>query len=109
MLDSAIPASGSPGDTILLRGSGFTASNKVLLNGALAVSDVHLSSVTNGHQEISFTLPSSLTADCKDGQACPMYAILLTSGFYQLSVENENGVSASIPFEVVGGTVVPAP
>lgn len=108
-LDSATPASGAPGDTITLRGSGFTGSNKVLLNGGLAANDAHLSSVTNGHQEIIFTLPSSLTADCKAGHACPMYVILLTSGFYQLSVENDNGVSTSIPFEVVGGVVVPAP
>jgi hypothetical protein len=106
-LDSVSPLSGAVGDTITLVGSGFTADNKVLLNGALAASNVHLSSFTNGHQTLTFTIPSSMGADCKAGQPCPMYAILVTPRAYTVAVENENGVSNELNLTVVGNALIP--
>ena len=54
------------------------------------------------HQTLIFTIPSSIGPDCKAGQMCPMYMRLLTSGTYNLAVENENGTSNTIAVSIVG-------
>ncbi|HVZ75717.1 MAG TPA: hypothetical protein VG934_00355 [Candidatus Paceibacterota bacterium] len=93
------------GTKITLAGSGFTADNTILLDGMAAAKNVHLSSVTNGHQTIEFTIPSSVGPDCKAGEMCPMYLRLLTTGTYPLSVENENGVSNAINVSIVAASI----
>jgi hypothetical protein len=94
------------GTMATLTGSGFTADNTVLLDGMVAARDVHLSSFTNGHQTIEFAIPSGIGPDCKANEACPMYLRLLTSGTYDLSVENENGTSNSVAVTVVGAASI---
>ena len=106
-LDSATPGSAAVGDTVTLRGSGFTASNTVLLGGNVIAKDEHLSSFSNGHQEITFVLPSSAGPDCKAGEMCPMYMLMVSPGTYRISVENENGKSNSISFVVTGAPLTP--
>ncbi len=77
------------GATVILTGSGFTADNTILLDGMAAVKDAQVASSANGHQTIAFTMPSSVGPDCKPDEACAMYLRLLTSGTYNLAVENE--------------------
>ena len=102
ILISATPAVGNVNERITLTGSGFTADNTVLFNGNVAAMDVHLTSFTNGHQTITFSVPAALAPDCKAGQACPQYRIAVTPDTYQIAIQNENGVSADLPFIVEG-------
>ena len=106
ILNSLSPATGSVGTTVTIYGSGFIASNKVLLDGNVGAADVHLGSFTNGHQSITFTIPSAIGPNCKPDQACPMYMRLVTNGTYQVTVENDNGTSNAVPLTITGGTNV---
>jgi hypothetical protein len=102
------------GDTITITGSGFTNDNTILLDGMVAAKNVPITSsiaiacttdpsCKGGiHQTLIFTIPSSIGPDCKAGQMCPMYMRLLTSGTYNLAVENENGTSNTIAVSIVG-------
>jgi hypothetical protein len=103
ILQSISPAEGAIGSSVTLYGSGFTESNTVLLDGNVAVSDASLTSFTNGHQSIVFTIPSSIHPDCKPREACPMYVRLVNNGEYSVVVENANGVSNALSYTVVGG------
>ena len=102
------PDTGSVGTTVTIYGSGFIASNKVLLDGNVGAADVHLGSFTNGHQSITFTIPSAIGPNCKPDQACPMYMRLVTNGTYQVAVENDNGTSNALSLAITGGTSVGA-
>lgn len=106
-LDSVSPSSGAVGSTVVIAGSGFIADDKVLFNGAVAAADAHPSSSANGRQSLSITVPSSMGADCKPGQACPMYEILVTPRAYSVTVENANGTSNALTFTVTGASVQP--
>ena len=108
ILNSLSPAIGSVGTAVTIYGSGFIASNKVLLDGNVGAADVHLGLFTNGHQSITFTVPSSIGPNCKPDQACPMYMRLVTNGTYQVAVENDNGTSNALSLAITGGTSVGA-
>jgi hypothetical protein len=99
-LDSVSPSSGPVGSTVTLAGSGFLPDNKVLFDGSVAASDAKPASSANGTETLVITVPSSMGADCKAGQACPMYAILVTPKTYSVTVENENGDSNAVEFAV---------
>ncbi len=90
------------GATVILAGSGFTADNTILLDGMAAVKDAQVASSANGHQTLAFTMPSSVGPDCKPDEACAMYLRLLTSGTYNLAVENEKGISNTIAVTIIG-------
>ncbi|HWB34147.1 MAG TPA: hypothetical protein VG753_02420 [Candidatus Paceibacterota bacterium] len=102
------------GDTITITGFGFTDRNTILLNGMAAARNVPITSSVavacttdpscrpGIHQMISFTVPSSIGPDCKAGEMCPMYLTLLLNGTYNLTVENENGVSNAVKIEIIG-------
>lgn len=100
-LESVSPAVGLIGSTIELRGSGFTGDNQILLSGNVAARNVHLASVTNGHQILSFTIPSDVSPDCKPGMMCAMYVLHVTSGVYSVTVQNENGTSNALSLRVI--------
>jgi hypothetical protein len=105
-LDAISPVMGVVGDTITLSGSGFTSSNTVLFGGNTAAKNVPLASFTNGHQELTFTVPSALAPNCPVGHPCPMYMRVLSSGNYQVTVENSNGTSQPLTFVVTGDTTL---
>lgn len=99
-LDGISPTSGAVGATIFLTGSGFTDSNTILFDSNVAARDVHIASTQGGKQMLFFTVPSSIGPDCQTGQACPQYLREVTPGTYQLSVENTNGKSNELQFNV---------
>ena len=98
-INSISPLFGSIGSKVVISGSGFTANNKVLLDSLVVASNI--SSVQTS---ISFTVPSSIAPDCKTGEACPMFVRKVTSGVYSVSVENQNGISNAINFNVTAVT-----
>ncbi len=89
------PTQGAVGSTVTITGSGFTDSNVVLMNGDVAGLNV---APVNG--TLTFTVPTSMGPYCKIGYACPMMAILVTKGTYNVTVLNANGTSNTIPFTV---------
>lgn len=101
VLDSISPASGSVGSVVTLRGSGFTGDNIILFSGNVGARNVRLTSVTNGHQDLAFTIPSSISPDCKPGRMCAMYVRLVLPGVYSVAVENSNGTSNALSFTVL--------
>lgn len=94
-LSKVTPSSGPTGTFVSIYGSGFNATSQVLI-GAGAISHPTVNSTGT---MLTFTMPSSVGAYCKAGQACPLYALLLQPGTYQLSIENDDGSkSSSFPF-----------
>ena len=104
-LSSITPTSGKVGSTVTIYGKGFLATNTVLFGGG-PVNNVYS---VNGGSKLSFVVPSSVGADCKANQACPMYARLITNGTYTVAVRNVNGTSGTLSFIVTGGGVVIPP
>ena len=106
------------GMTVTLTGFGFTADNTILLDGMVGARNVPITSsiaiacttdpsCKGGiRQTITFKVPSAIGPDCKANEMCPMYMRLITSGTYQLSVENENGISNAIAVTIIGTSAV---
>ncbi len=88
---------GAVGQTVTLPGSGFT-SDSVLHFGIGAISNF---SVNSTGTAITFTIPSYMGPYCQPGNACPMYALLISNGSYPIYVENSNGKSNTVAFNVV--------
>ena len=101
-IESLSPVSGPVGTTVTISGSGFTANNKVLLDGNVGATNTHVSLLSNGKQTLIFTIPSAVGPNCKPDQACPQYMRLVTPATYQITVENENGTSSALSFAVTG-------
>ena len=111
-LYSINPSSGATGSTMNITGFGFTSSNTILFNGNVAARNVPITSsmaiacTTNPschggiNQTITIPVPTSLSPNCPAGSACPMYAILVTPGQYNVTVQNSNGTSNSMIFTV---------
>jgi len=118
-INSLNTTSGPVGTTVTITGSNLTSSNTILMSGSVAASNVPVtssyaipvacnpfaSSCGGGAQQtLTFTVPSSLSAYCAPGTACPMYARLVTPGTYTISVLNTNGTSNTVNFTVTGTT-----
>ncbi|MDB5265525.1 MAG: hypothetical protein JWM39_238 [Parcubacteria group bacterium] len=101
LISSISPSSGPSGTVVTLHGNGFNSTSQVALgNGGF-----HPSSVNAAGTMITFTMPDSLGAYCRAGQACPMYLMLLKPGVYDLMVKNDNGgISNSVKFTLTGAT-----
>ncbi|HVM73557.1 MAG TPA: IPT/TIG domain-containing protein [Candidatus Paceibacterota bacterium] len=114
------PSSGPTGTTVTITGFGFASSNTIRFGGG-AISNVPIASsiaiacTTNPschggiNQSLVFTVPSALGAFCLPGTACPMYALLVSPGTYNVSVDNGNGASNAVPFTVTGGSMSNGP
>ncbi|MDB4991849.1 MAG: hypothetical protein JWL75_94 [Parcubacteria group bacterium] len=96
-ISSISPSSGPTGTYVTLHGTGFTSGSQVVVeNGRGAISNVQ---VNASGTVLTFSMPSSVGAYCKPGQACPMYALLLKSGVHSLSVRNlDDTTSNSVQF-----------
>lgn len=99
----ADPASGQVGGLINLYGVNFTPSKKITNGPGYTMTNTILfdggpvSSVTqNGTDSVSFIIPESVGADCKEDEPCPMYAKLITPGKYPVKVRNANGTSNEV-------------
>ncbi len=109
----ASPSSAAAGASVTLGATGLTNDNTILIDGMIAAQHVSLintfvciPSVTCGtnHQALIFTVPTYLSFNCQNGQACPTIARLLSPGTYTLAIQNANGTSNTIPFTVTGTT-----
>lgn len=100
-ISSLTPTSGSAGTVVTITGSGFTDNNIV----HFAIGGIANIASTNNGTALTFTIPEYIGPYCKPMQACPMYAMLITAGTYQVSVENANGTSATVPFTVTGKSI----
>jgi peptidoglycan hydrolase-like protein with peptidoglycan-binding domain len=96
------PSQGSVGTTVTLTGTNFDSSD-ILHFAAGAISGY---SVGNAGTTITFTIPSSIGPYCKPDVMCPAYAMLVTNGTYQVSVENSAGTSNTVPLVVTGATTL---
>ena len=96
---SLAPTRASVGDTVTVRGSGFTADNDVLIGPG----DIPHVPSSDGGASLSFTIPGTLGPHCQSGQICPMYLInfAATSGPVQVSVKNSNGASNAVTLTMV--------
>ena len=84
-------------NSITLFGTNLSGSNTILINGTSAIYNAYSQSANS----LSFVLPSTVSAYCASGQACPMYAQAITPGTYTLSVLNQNGSSNGIQLVVI--------
>lgn len=106
------PASGSAGTVVTITGFGFSQSNTVYMDGAVAARNVPISSsiavtcTTDPNcrggirQTITFTIPDSLSPNCPVGMMCAQYMRLVTPGTYGITVSNGSGISEGLTFTV---------
>ena len=111
-IQSISPTSGVVGTTVTIYGSGFTSDTKVLFGGGFG----GVVASYNNSTSLSFVVPAYIGPNCPSGAMCPMYQTqssqamtsyltrLITPGPYDISVQNVNGVSNSIIFNVTAGT-----
>jgi hypothetical protein len=111
-LYSLSPTSGPVGTEVSIRGFGFSKTNTILLSGSVAAREVPISSSVaiacttdpscHGgiNQTLTFTIPDSIAPYCPPGSACPMYVRMVTPGDYTVTVRNDAGESASLPFTI---------
>ncbi len=108
------PAQGPTGTTVTITGFGFSQSNTIYMDGAVAARNVPISSSIavacttdpscHGgiRQTITFTVPDSLSPYCPMGMACAQYMRLVTPGTYGITVSNGSGISEGLTFTVTG-------
>lgn len=84
------------GTSVTLFGTNLSGSNTILFNGTGALYNAY----SQNSNSISFVVPSSISAYCAAGQACPQYAQVITPGTYSISITNQNGTSNSVPLTV---------
>ena len=94
-LSSLSPQQGSVGTQVTLTGSGFTSLNVVNF-GSGTITNVSSSNGTT----LTFGVPSYVAPYCAPYTACPAYAQQVTSGTYNISVQNVNGTSNTLTFQV---------
>jgi hypothetical protein len=94
-LSSLAPNAGSIGSQVTVYGSGFTFANTIHF-GIGAITNAYSANGTT----LVFTVPSYLSPYCTSGIACPMYVQQVTPGTYNVSIENQNGISQMLPFQV---------
>lgn len=97
VLTSISPSQASVGDSITVKGSGFSTRNTGVkigpgyLNGVTPTSDT----------AITFNLPSALSACPPGTEVCIALAIPVTPGTYPVAVVNANGTSNALTLHVV--------
>jgi hypothetical protein len=95
MLSTLNPSAGPVGTTVTLYGSGFTQSNTINF-GSGVIANVYSANGTS----LSFAIPTYLSPYCAPSTACPMYMQVVTPGMYNVSVQNQNGTSNTLTFQV---------
>ncbi|HEX7651538.1 MAG TPA: PKD domain-containing protein [Candidatus Paceibacterota bacterium] len=90
------PSSGPVGTDVTLTGTGFT-DDSIVRFGTGAIKDA---TVSDDGTSLTFTVPSDMGAYCKPGAMCPMYAILVRPGTYDVRVQNGSTTSNAVEFKV---------
>ncbi len=117
---SVQPTVGAIGTQVTIGGNGFTGDNTVFFNGGVVAKSVAAKpaifncpmtpagSTTTAcgsyAQTLTFGVPGSMGPYCPAGQFCPLYLLRVTPGAYALSVQNENGASATSTFTVASSS-----
>jgi hypothetical protein len=103
-VSSIAPSSGDAGTRIIMTGTGFTQTSQVILDdGRGAVSNVQ---VNGDGTVLTFIMPDSVGAYCAPKHACPLYALLLKPGTYDLAVRNTDGTTSNaVTFTLTGTTL----
>ena len=97
VLTTVTPSQALVGDSITLKGSGFSASGN-----SIRIGEGYLHGVSSaGGTSLTFSLPETLTRCPPGTPPCLAPAILLVEGTYQVSVVNANGASNGLPLKVV--------
>jgi len=86
------------GSKVTITGSGFTKDSNVKFATGAILGVV----VSSDGTTLTFTVPGSMGADCKPGEACPMYALLITAGTYDVSVRTGDLVSNTVKLTITG-------
>ena len=100
-VSSIAPASGDADTRVIMTGTGFTQTSQVVIDGGRgAVSNVQ---VNQDGTVLTFIMPESVGAYCAPQHACPLYALLLKPGTYDLAVRNTDGTTSnSVKFTLTG-------
>ena len=99
-IESVIPVSGSVGDVIKIKGSGFTRDNDIEFRSQGAAAYINNGVVSSDGRTLTFTIPGAFSAcafSTMNG-ACIAIAIGLLPGSYDISVLNANGQSNTSVF-----------
>lgn len=109
-LSQLSPRAGQVGTRVTISGTGFTSNNSILMNDSVIVRDVqveqamgrpcYMNSYCDTGAKISFTIPEYISPNCSPNMVCAMYMRQVTAGTYTISVQNENGTSNELLFEV---------
>jgi|CXWL01.1.fsa_nt_gi peptidoglycan hydrolase-like protein with peptidoglycan-binding domain len=98
------PSSGLIGTTVVITGTGFTATGNKIKFGNLGVeANPNYSVSSTDSKTITFTVPTTNYMSCWDAPKlrCMTPAMLVGAGTYMVSVINANGTSSELPFNVV--------
>lgn len=119
-LSQLSPRAGQVGTRVTISGTGFTSNNVILMNDSVIARDVqvepqmmrpcYVNSYCDTEAKISFVVPEYISPYCAPNMVCAMYMRQVTAGTYKITVQNENGTSNGLSFEVTtnggtGGTV----
>lgn len=99
---SISPASGPVNKIVILRGRGFTSTTKIYF-GTEVVRNL---GATNGGRKLMFRVPRLIDtcANKTPGTFCTQSYTQVDPGKYAIYVQNSNGKSNSVSFEVTGGS-----
>lgn len=101
------PLKGAVGQEVVLTGLNFTATGNTINFGSGAIPDI--ASESQG-TKLRFLVPEYLTAACYFSKpSCLMASMLVKPGTYPVSVQNSNGISNSINYEITSEGWCPGP
>lgn len=101
IISGIAPTSSPIGGLVTITGTGFAATDTVLIDGMIGGGATVTS--TNG-KTISFTVPGSLRPNCAATMICAMYIVSIQSGDHAVSVVVNGLTSNTTTLAVTGGT-----
>jgi peptidoglycan hydrolase-like protein with peptidoglycan-binding domain len=94
------PTSSPIGGSVTILGTGFAATDTVLIDGLVGDS---VSASSSDGITINFTVPGTLRPNCTQNMVCAMYILLLAPGSHAVSVM-ANGLTSNTTTLMVTGT-----
>jgi cytochrome c len=98
-------SSGPIGTHVVIRGSNFLRTNKIMFGPKISFNNVAPSSTGNG-TILEFNVPSGINLASENDTGCSSLDFLVTAGNYEVKVVNDSGTSNSKTFSVVPKTVL---
>jgi|GEM_PF-1436537 len=115
-LTNLSPMVGQAGTSVTISGSGFTNSNTILMDGSVVATNVALNptpaiacsvydqNCIGNRQSITFSIPPYIQPYCAPGMYCAAMVRQVSPGPYSITVQNSNGTSNAVTFQVVSNT-----